>query len=185
MSYLIVGLGNIGAKYDNTRHNIGFEVVDLLAKRHDAQWEQDRLVLYTSFKYKGKQFHLIKPTTYMNLSGRAVKYWYDKLKIKPENLLVILDDLSLDFEKLRLRLKGSAGGHNGLKNIQELMGTAKYSRIKFGIGGNFPRGRQIDFVLGEFNKQEKEELPFLIDRCADMATAYCTIGAKLTWEQFS
>ncbi len=185
MNYLVVGLGNIGSKYENTRHNIGFDVVEEMAKRYDAKWEQDRLVLGANFKFKSRNFYLIKPTTYMNLSGRAVKYWYDKLKIQPENLLVIVDDLSLDFGKLRLRLKGSAGGHNGLKNIQELMGTGKYSRIKFGIGANYPRGRQVDFVLGQWSKEEQEEIPFLIDRCTDMAISYCTIGAKLTWEQFS
>lgn len=185
MNFLIVGLGNIGAKYDNTRHNIGFDVVDELAKRHDAKWEQDRLVFKAEFKFKSRNFYLIKPTTYMNLSGKAVKYWVNNLKIKPENILVIVDDLSLDFGKLRLRTKGSAGGHNGLKSIEEDLGTGQYSRVKFGIGNNFSKGKQVNFVLGQWDKNEVEDLGFLIGRAADMTEAYCTIGAAHTMSQFN
>ncbi len=185
VNFLIIGLGNIGEKYENTRHNIGFDVVDELAKKHNAKWELDRLAFMSKFKFKSRNFYLIKPTTYMNLSGKAVKLWMDKLKIKPENILVVVDDLSLDFGMLRLRTKGSAGGHNGLKNIETVLQSSKYSRIKFGIGNNFSKGKQVNFVLGEWNKRENEELPFLIDKATNMCEAFCTIGASHTMSQFN
>ena len=151
MKYLIVGLGNIGAEYADTRHNIGFDVLDALAEASNTSFTTDRYGAVATLRSKGHTLVLLKPSTYMNLSGKAVRYWLDAEKIPRENLLVVVDDIALPFGTFRMRTKGSAGGHNGLKNITELLGTEEYSRIRFGIGGDFPRGHQVDYVLGHWN----------------------------------
>lgn len=152
--YLIVGLGNIGAEYDQTRHNIGFDIADALVKKLNGQFRSDRLADVAEVKVKGRTLVVIKPTTYMNLSGKAVKYWRDKEQIPVENILVLVDDLALPLERLRIRGGGSDGGHNGLRSIQELLGTTEYPKLRFGIGSNYPRGRQADFVLGKWKDDE-------------------------------
>jgi PTH1 family peptidyl-tRNA hydrolase len=154
MKYLIAGLGNIGAEYDATRHNIGFEVADTFVLKNDGNYSLDRHAYVAEVKWKGKTFIVIKPTTYMNLSGKAVKYWLDKEKIPVENMLVVVDDLALPLGTLRLRASGSDAGHNGLKNIQLVLTNDKYPRLRFGIGSDFPKGRQIDFVLGKWKPSE-------------------------------
>ena len=164
MKYLIVALGNIGIEYENTRHNIGFKIADEMAQKEGASFELKRLAFYTQFRLKNKKIHLIKPTTYMNLSGNALKYWMNELKIDIANVLVLVDDKDLPFGKIRLRAKGSAGGHNGLKNIELVLGNQQYNRLRFGIGDNFSRGKQIDYVLGNWTKQENEALPsYIVD----------------------
>jgi len=185
MKYLIVGLGNIGAEYEDTRHNIGFLVADKLAQKFDVKFKDSRLGFTTEFKHKGRTFCLLKPTTYMNLSGKAVQHWLTKHNIKPENLLVVVDDLNLDFGILRMRGKGSDGGHNGLKSINQVLGNNKYARLRFGIGSEFGKGKQVDYVLGEWTKTEREELPELIDKSAEMCTAFGTIGLQFTMNQFN
>ena len=159
MKYLIVGLGNIGAEYADTRHNAGFDVLDALAGASNISFAAARYGAVAELKYKGRTLVLLKPSTYMNLSGKAVRYWMDAEKIAPENLLVISDDIALPFGTLRMRTKGSSGGHNGLKNISELLGREDYARIRFGIGGNFARGQQIDYVLGTWTDEERKLLP--------------------------
>jgi len=154
MKYLIVGLGNIGTEYDATRHNIGFEVADTFVIKNGGNYTLDRHALVSEIKWKGKTFIVIKPTTYMNLSGKAVKYWMDKEKIPLENILVLVDDLALPLGTLRLRASGSDAGHNGLKNINLVLMTDKYPRLRFGIGNDFPKGKQIDFVLGRWKPSE-------------------------------
>ena len=148
MKYLIVGLGNIGAEYAGTRHNIGFKVLDALAEASNAVFTTARYGDVAELKHKGRTLILLKPSTYMNLSGKAVRYWMEAEKIAPENLLVVSDDIALPFGTLRMRPRGSAGGHNGLKNIAELLGTEDYARMRFGVGGDFPKGHQVDYVLG-------------------------------------
>lgn len=185
MKYLIAGLGNIGAEYELTRHNVGFLTLDRLADVNGLTWESNRLAFTTSYKTKGRVLHLIKPTTYMNLSGRAVNYWLKELKIEKSNLLVIVDDLALPFGKLRMRPKGSAAGHNGLKNIEETLGGNDFPRLRFGIGDNFPKGRQVEYVLGRLGNQELNELPEAMDRATDMIEAFCTIGINQTMSQFN
>jgi len=185
MNYLIAGLGNVGKEYIETRHNIGFEVVERLAKDFEVDWELDRHVYKSYFRYKGRGFHLIKPTTFMNLSGKAVKYWLTKLKINQEQLLVIMDDLALPFGKIRLRLKGSDAGHNGLKNIDQLLGNNKYARLRFGIGDNFSRGKQIQYVLGKWTNEEFADLPPLVEKASEAIVSFATAGAKKTMEVFN
>jgi len=185
MKYLIVGLGNIGAEYEDTRHNVGFLVVDKLAQEYDATFKDGRLGFTTQFKHKGRTFCLLKPSTYMNLSGRAVQYWLNKHNIKPENLLVVVDDLNLDYGVLRMRGKGSDGGHNGLKNINQVLGNNKYARLRFGIGNKFGQGQQVDFVLGEWTEEENEKLPELLNHAAKMCTSFGTIGLQFTMNQFN
>ena len=186
MKYLIAGLGNIGDEYRNTRHNVGFMVLDELAKKFNASWELGKLAHHTSFKHKGRIFILIKPTTYMNLSGKAIRHWMTVEKINLENLLVVTDDIAIDFEKLRLKAKGSSGGHNGLKNIESLLNTNQYARLRFGVGGDFPRGKQIEYVLGDFSQEEKEVLTSsLIEKSCDMILSFGTIGIARTMNQFN
>lgn len=185
MKYLIAGLGNIGAEYELTRHNVGFLTLDRLADVKGLAWESNRLAFTTSYRMKGRHLFLIKPTTYMNLSGRAVNYWLKELKIEKSNLLVIVDDLALPFGKLRMRPKGSAAGHNGLKNIEETLGGSDYSRLRFGIGDDFPKGRQVEYVLGRLGNQELDELPESMDRAIDMIEAFCTMGINQTMSQFN
>ncbi len=185
MKYLIVGLGNIGSEYVDTRHNIGFNVLDQLAKQEDLKFENLRYGAVTNYKFKGKNLILLKPSTYMNLSGKAIRYWMQQEKILPENLLVIVDDLALPFGSIRMRQKGSDAGHNGLKNIQEIFGHNNYSRIRFGIGDNYSRGKQIDYVLGKWSDGEYAELPLLIDHAISMVKGFVTIGAARTMSQYN
>ena len=177
MNYLIVGLGNIGVEYANTRHNIGFMVLDAWAQASNIVFESGRYGSTTTVSFKGRKFTLLKPSTYMNLSGKAVRYWMNELKIQPENLLVISDDLNIPFGTLRLRKNGSAGGHNGLTNISELLGTQDYARIRVGIGNEFGRGQQVGYVLGEFNEDERNEIPEICKRVIDGVKAWATVGA--------
>lgn len=163
MKYLLVGLGNIGAEYQNTRHNIGFSVIDSLADSQNIILQTERYAHKGEWQYKGKKIIVIKPTTYMNLSGKAVKYWMNKEKIEAKNVLIIVDDLAIPFGAIRLKTKGSDGGHNGLKDIQQVLGHTQYPRIRFGISNNFPKGKQIDYVLGEWSKDELRYMPELID----------------------
>ncbi len=185
MKYLIVGLGNIGAEYEVTRHNIGFLILDRLADLQKASFSQDRHAFISEVKYKGRTLVLVKPTTYMNLSGKAINYWLKELKIPKENLLVITDDVSLPFGKLRLKPKGSSGGHNGLKNTEEVIGGQNFPRLKFGIGDDYPRGRQVDYVLSPFSKKEFETLTIEIDQCIDAIFSFCTIGIERTMNHFN
>jgi len=185
MKYLIVGLGNIGREYADTRHNIGFMILDELAKQEDCQFFNMRLAYYTDFKFKGKTIHLIKPTTYMNLSGNALRYWMQELKVPVENVLVLVDELALPFGTLRLKPKGSAAGHNGLKHIEATLGHANYARLRFGIGSNFPKGKQVNYVLNAFEKEELPELPALIDRSIEMIKSFVTVGTELTMTRFN
>jgi len=183
--YLIVGLGNIGTKYANTRHNIGFEVVDELAAIQEVSFESNKLGDTTKFRFKGRTFILLKPSTYMNLSGKAVRYWLTKEKISNENLLVICDDLSLPVGALRLKSKGGAGGHNGLQNIQDILGTAVYSRLRFGVGNEFSKGKQSDFVLGEWKEAERKKITERIDKAAKAILSYGTAGLGNTMNTFN
>jgi PTH1 family peptidyl-tRNA hydrolase len=185
MKYLIAGLGNIGPEYELTRHNIGFLVLDQLADQQQVSFTLDRHAEKCEFKYKGRHIHLVKPTTYMNLSGRAVTYWLQELKIPRENLLVIVDDIALPFGSLRMRTKGSSAGHNGLKSIEALLPGQDYPRLRFGIGGNFGKGQQVDFVLSNFTRQELDQLPELMTRANDMVLSFCTIGAAHTMSQYN
>lgn len=178
MKYLIVGLGNIGDEYVDTRHNIGFVMVDALAKALDSTFSVDRYASVAEASYKGRQLVLIKPSTYMNLSGKAVHYWMQKEKISIENVLVLVDDLALPFGTLRMKGKGSAGGHNGLKNIQELIGSENYARLRFGVGNNFPKGQQVDFVLGNWTKEEKEQISVLTEKTTSAIQMFVTIGIE-------
>ena len=176
MNYLIVGLGNIGVEYVNTRHNMGFMVLDAWAQASNISFESGRYGSTATISFKGRKFFLLKPSTYMNLSGKAVRYWMNELKIPVENIIIISDDLNIPFGTLRLRKNGSAGGHNGLTNITELIGTQEYARIRVGIGNDFGKGQQVGFVLGELSKEEKEEMEGISKRVIDGVKAWATIG---------
>jgi len=183
--FLIVGLGNIGDVYVNTRHNIGFKIVDELADEHKTTFETEKLGDAATFRLKGRTFILLKPSTFMNLSGKAVKYWMDKENIAVENILVVTDDVNIDFGTIRLKAKGSAGGHNGLKDIQEKLNTQQYARFRFGVGANYSRGRQVDFVLGEWSKQETSELIERLPTSAKIITSFGTAGLANTMNTFN
>jgi peptidyl-tRNA hydrolase, PTH1 family len=185
MKFLIVGLGNIGAEYKNTRHNIGFKVLDMLAEQSGTFFSNDRLADIAEVKYKGKTLILIKPTTYMNLSGKAVNYWLQKEKILPKNMLVITDDIALPFGTIRIRPKGSDGGHNGLKSINESLNTQDYPRLRFGVGSNFSKGRQAEYVLSEWNEEEKKTLEQRIDVATQVVKSFATTGLQRTMNDFS
>lgn len=185
MKYLIAGLGNIGAKYENTRHNIGFEVLDHLAQLHDAAFSIDQQGEVSQVKYKGRTLILLKPSTYMNLSGKAVRLWLTKENIPIERLLVVVDDISLPIGKIRIKGKGSSGGHNGLENIEQLLGTQKYPRLRFGIGGDFPKGRQIDYVLGEWTAEEREAIADAMPDAVKAIYSFCTIGLGRTMNEYN
>lgn len=185
MKYLIVGLGNIGPEYADTRHNIGFMVLDELAKQEGAKFSNMRLAYYTEVSHKGRMLHLIKPTTYMNLSGKAVSYWMKELKIPIENVLVVVDDIAIPLGSVKIKPKGSAAGHNGLKNIELLLGSNNYPRLKFGVSDNYPKGRQVDYVLSGFDRDELLELPALIDKSIAMIKSFATIGVELTMTNFN
>jgi len=185
MKYLVVGLGNIGADYKNTRHNIGFMVLDALAKASNTFFESNKLGDTAIFKYKSRTFILLKPSTYMNLSGKAVNYYLQKEKIKKENLLIITDDIALPFGTLRLKGKGSDGGHNGLKNIIEILGNANFARLRFGVGSEFIKGKQINHVLGNFAPEELALLPERILKATEVIKSFGTIGLGRTMSAFN
>lgn len=176
MNFLIVGLGNIGVEYANTRHNIGFKVLDAFAKASDTSFISGRYGSTTEVSVRGHKLTLLKPSTYMNLSGKAVNYWMQNLKIKQENILIVLDDLALPFGQLRMRKKGSNGGHNGLRNIDECLGNNEYARLRVGISDNFAKGHQVDYVLGKWTSQEEKELPFIEDNAIAAIKAFVTLG---------
>ncbi len=185
MKYLIAGLGNIGMEYDGTRHNIGFDVADSFVIKHGGNFSLDRHAYVANCKWKGKSFVVIKPTTYMNLSGKALKYWMDKENIPIENVLVIVDEIALPLATLRLRPSGSAGGHNGLKNIELILQTNAYPRLRFGVGNNFPKGRQVDFVLGRWTQ---DELPFVKDailKSVEIIESFAATGIGQTMNQYN
>ncbi len=185
MKFLIVGLGNIGDEYKNTRHNIGFNVLDAFAEASSSVFKPDRLADKCEVRFKGRTFVCIKPSTYMNLSGKAVLYWLQKERLTTDRLLVVTDDLALPFGKLRLKPKGSDGGHNGLKNIQELCGGSKYPRLRFGVGNDFHKGQQVNYVLSKWSEEEFEQLPERIDVCCEIIKAFGTIGLDRTMNQFN
>lgn len=183
--FLVVGLGNIGAKYENTRHNIGFKVLDELSKSQEFTFEDAKLGAIASFKYKGKSILCLKPATYMNLSGKAVRYWMEKENIPLENVLIITDDINLSFGTIRLKTKGSDGGHNGLKDIQNTLQTATYNRFRFGVGADFGKGRQVDFVLGEWNGDEMQQMPERLKKATALILSFIFAGVKNTMNQFN
>lgn len=183
--FLIVGLGNIGAEYENTRHNIGFKILDHFAGKESLTFETQKLGDTTLYRYRGKTLILLKPSTYMNLSGKAVRYWLDKEKIPIENLLVITDDLNLPFGTIRLKAKGSDGGHNGLKDIQDKLQTTVYSRFRFGVGGNFSKGKQVDYVLGQWDESEIEELPERLEQSCELIKSFVITGLSNTMNNFN
>lgn len=183
--FLIVGLGNIGPKYKNTRHNIGFKMLDFLAEKESLEWESVRLGELTTYKKKGRTFLLLKPSTYMNLSGKAVKYWIEKEKIPFENLLIIADDINLSFGTFRLKPKGSDGGHNGLKDIQNTLQTTNYNRFRFGISDEFSKGRQVDYVLGEWSEEEEKQLQERLEKGSQLIESFGLAGINITMNTFN
>lgn len=183
--FLIVGLGNIGEKYANTRHNIGFKILDYLAETNDITFETVKLGDISSLKIKGRTLILLKPSTFMNLSGKAIKYWLEKENVPLENLLVITDDLNLPFGSLRLKTKGSDGGHNGLKDTQDKLQTTKYNRFRFGISDEFSKGRQVDYVLGEWNEDENSKLKERLKISAELIKSFALAGVNTTMNQFN
>jgi len=178
--FLIIGLGNVGAEYAHTRHNIGFDVLDAFVIKHGGFFKLDRLAEVAEVKWKGKVFVCVKPTTFMNLSGKAFKYWMDKEKIELANTLTIVDDLALPISKLRLRATGSDAGHNGLKDIQLTLGTDAYPKLRFGIGNNFAKGQQIDFVLGRWAADEKKLISLKIEKSIEVIESFAAIGLERT-----
>lgn len=183
--YLIIGLGNIGEKYNETRHNIGFKILDSFAKDESITFETQKLGDIATYKFKGRVFVLLKPNTYMNLSGKAVKYWMTKEKISIENVLVICDDLNIPYGSLRLKPKGSAGGHNGLKDINDKLNTQQYARLRFGVGNSFSKGRQVDYVLGKWNKEELLKMPEKLDKIKNIIKSFGLIGVAKTMNEFN
>lgn len=183
--FLIVGLGNIGPKYANTRHNIGFRIVDFYAEKNALTWETAKLGDLSQHKIKGRTLIFLKPSTYMNLSGKAVKYWLDKEKIPLENLFVITDDLNLAFGTIRIKTKGSDGGHNGLKDIQNTLETVNYNRFRFGISDAFAKGRQVDYVLGEWEAEEEKLLPERLELSAQIIESFALAGMNITMNTYN
>jgi PTH1 family peptidyl-tRNA hydrolase len=185
MKYLIVGLGNIGSEYQNTRHNIGFTILDAFAKASNVFFTENRLGSTCEVKLKGRTLVLLKPSTFMNLSGNALRYWMQKEKIEIENVLVIVDDLALPFGTLRVKPKGSDAGHNGLKNIQEILGHSNYARLRFGIGNDFGRGQQVQYVLSKWTSEQENAIPERAERCIEIIQSFCLAGLELTMTQFN
>ncbi|MGM0619843.1 MAG: aminoacyl-tRNA hydrolase [Bacteroidota bacterium] len=185
MKYLIAGLGNIGPEYKNTRHNIGFQILDALTGASNIVFNDKRYGFVAEYKFKGRTFILLKPTTFMNLSGRAVNYWLQKEKIPLEKMLVIVDDIALPFGTLRVKAKGSPGGHNGLKNISDVLGTNNYPRLRFGVGDDFHKGFQVDYVLSDWSREEQKELPEKIDSSIEIIKSFGTIGIERTMNFFN
>ncbi len=185
MKYLIVGLGNIGEEYDGTRHNIGFRVLDALAKASNAVFEDKRYGFVAKMRVKNCELVLLKPSTFMNLSGNAVRYWLNKENVAPENLLVICDDLSLPFGKLRMKPGGSDAGHNGLKNIASVLCSQQYARLRFGIGNDFSRGGQVDYVLGLFTEEDLKTMDERVNVACEAIKSFCLAGINITMNQFN
>ena len=185
MKYLIAGLGNIGEEYENTRHNIGFQILDTLARVSNIDFKDKRYGFIAEYKYKSRICILLKPGTYVNLSGRAVNYWLQKEKIPISNFMVLVDDIALPFGIIRLKAKGSHGGHNGLRNISEVLGTNEYARLRFGIGNDFPRGMQVEHVLSNWLEEEEEQLQKKIDKCIEIINSYVTTGIDRTMNYFN
>lgn len=183
--FLVAGLGNIGFEYANTRHNIGFMVLDYLAEKAGVTFTVGRLGAVAEYRHKGRTFVLLKPSTYMNLSGKAIHYWLEKENIPLENLLVITDDINLEFGTLRIKPKGSDGGHNGLKNIQAIVGSTEYPRLRFGIGGDFRKGGQVDYVLGEWTQEERTALPERLQKCMEAIQSFGTAGLGNTMTAYN
>lgn len=183
--FLIAGLGNIGPEYDGTRHNIGFDIVDAFVEKHQGVFSLERLAFHVEIKWKGKVFICIKPTTFMNLSGKAVKYWMDKEHIAVENVLVIFDDLALPVERIRVRGGGSDAGHNGLKSIQEVLASSDYPKLRFGIGNNFPKGKQVDYVLGRWDNKEWPIVQNKVMKCVEVIESFATVGIERTMSQYN
>lgn len=183
--FLIVGLGNIGSEYENTRHNVGFKILNYLAEQQEVTWGTDRLGDLTQFRQKGRTFFLLKPNTFMNLSGKAVKYWMDKEKIPLENVLIVTDDLNLDFGSIRIKTRGSDGGHNGLKDIQDRLNTSAYPRFRFGIGNSYSKGKQIDFVLNPWSEEEETQLKERMETGAKAIISFGLAGVKRTMNSFN
>jgi PTH1 family peptidyl-tRNA hydrolase len=183
--FLIVGLGNIGEKYAETRHNVGFKILDALATKEDITFETAKLGDVGTFKIKGRSLLCLKPSTFMNLSGKAVNYWMEKEKIPLENVLVITDDINLPFGTIRLKTKGSDGGHNGLKDIQNVLQTTNYNRFRFGIGTDFGQGRQVDYVLGKWSEGEKKDLPERLEKATELIKSFALAGVKITMNEFN
>ena len=183
--FLIVGLGNAGAEYANTRHNIGFDVVNAFVLKHGGTFKVDRLAYVAEIKFKGKNIICICPTTFMNLSGRAFKYWLDKENVPIENTLTIVDDLALPLEKVRIRAAGSAAGHNGLKDIENILGTTAYPKLRFGIGNNYPKGMQADFVLGKWLKSELPTVLLKMEKCIEIIESFIGAGIGITMTTYN
>ncbi len=183
--FLVVGLGNIGAEYEETRHNVGFKILDFLVKEESTHFEPNKLGGTSTIKVKGKNVLLLKPSTYMNRSGKAVKYWMEKEKIPLENLLIITDDINLSFGTIRLKAKGSDGGHNGLKDIQTSLQTTTYNRFRFGVGSDFSTGRQVDYVLGKWNEDEETALKERLEKATDLIRSFVLSGLKNTMNHFN
>lgn len=183
--FLIIGLGNIGAEYVNTRHNIGFKVLDYFARKESLSFETVKLGALAEYKFKGRTFLLLKPNTYMNLSGKAVKFWMDKENIPAENILVITDDLNLSFGAIRIKPKGSDGGHNGLKSIQQILNTSEYPRFRFGISDEFKKGKQVDYVLGNWDDAEQTKLPERLEMASEIIKSFGTAGLENTMNTFN
>jgi peptidyl-tRNA hydrolase, PTH1 family len=178
--FLIAGLGNIGAEYAHTRHNIGFDVLDHFVTRHGGSFHTDRLAEVAQLRFRGRSLICIKPSTYMNLSGRALKYWMDKENIPLSNILVVVDELAIPLSKLRLKSKGGNAGHNGLKSLEEFLGTTEYPRLRFGIGNGFPKGAQVDYVLGKWSEEEKPVVRKKIEKCSEAIESYVVAGLEQT-----
>ncbi|MDH6356906.1 aminoacyl-tRNA hydrolase [Parabacteroides sp. PF5-9] len=185
MKYLITGLGNIGSQYWGTRHNIGFRVVNKLVEDSGHFFSEERYGAVARMRVKNKELVVLKPNTFMNLSGNAVRYWLQKENIPVENLLVIVDDIALPFGVLRLKPKGSDAGHNGLKNIQQILGTQEYTRLRFGVGDYFPRGGQVEYVLGQFDPEELAVMPEKVDRAVEIIKSFCLSGIQFTMNQYN
>ncbi|MGB0402950.1 MAG: aminoacyl-tRNA hydrolase [Salibacteraceae bacterium] len=185
MKFLIAGLGNPGLEYENTRHNIGFKILDALVEPSNIFFDTNRYASTAELKHKGRTLILIKPMTFMNLSGKAIRYWMEKEKIPLERLMIITDDLALPYGKLRIRAKGSDGGHNGLKSINEVLGRQDYPRLRFGIGNEFSKGRQVDYVLGEWSELEQETINDRIEICTESILSFCTAGLPRTMSDFN
>jgi len=183
--FLIVGLGNIGKEYENTRHNIGFQILNALAEDQEEIFKTEKLGEIVRFRQKGRTFILLKPSTYMNLSGKAVKYWMTQEKIQAENILIVTDDVHIEFGTIRIKTKGSAGGHNGLKDIQDKLQSHQYPRFRFGVGANYPRGRQADFVLSSWTKEEESQLLERIPIATKAIISYATAGIDITMNSFN
>jgi len=185
MKFLIVGLGNPGPEYFNTRHNVGFRVMDYIAQEKGAEFSVKTLGSVSMIKHKGRQVHLLKPSTFMNLSGKAVRYWMEKLSISQENVLIVLDDVALPFAKQRLRGKGDTGGHNGLKNIDAVLGNNQYARLRIGIGNDYHPGQQVNYVLGTWTGEQEKELENICKYAMETILAFCTIGLSFTMNQYN